>query len=439
MRRRARRRSSSIRPPAIRCPNLRGAARALLIAGGIGVAASAAAPLPDGTNPQPVRLVRPPAAPLSAMARLGRDVFFDRTLSSSGARSCADCHRPENAFGPPGDQPVMTGGLHLTMAGTRAVPSLMYLERQPNFSIGPDDPESEGGSAAVPAGVALVPQGGLFWDGRANTLQDQALEPLLDRNEMDAGSVNRVAAQLRHAPYATLFTQLFGPAVFARARLAVAEALFAVARYQIEDAAFHPYSSKFDAWLEGRARFTPAEARGYRLFNDPKRANCAGCHLDTPTPDGLPPLFTDHQYEALGVPRNGALAANRDPAYHDLGLCGPQRHDLANQRQYCGMFATPTLRNVATRRVFFHNGRYHTLHAVMDFYAERDIAPERIYPRDARGNVERYDDLPAGDRANVDTIDPPFDRAPGAPPAITPQDERDIIAFLGTLNDGYRP
>ena len=68
----------------------------------------------------------------------------------------------------------------------------------------------------------------------------------------------------------------------------MSEALFAVARYQIEDVSFHPYTSKFDFWLEGKARFTESEARGYALFNDPAKANCAGCHANAdraPVPD----------------------------------------------------------------------------------------------------------------------------------------------------------
>ncbi|MEJ2436048.1 MAG: hypothetical protein P8Y53_23975, partial [Pseudolabrys sp.] len=214
---------------------------------------------------------------------------------------------------------------------------------------------------------------------------------------------------------------------------AVMEAPFAVGRFQIEDASFHPYSSKFDYWLEGKARFTSREMRGYRLFNDPQKANCAGCHVDRVGREGLPPLFTDHQYEALGVPRNPKLTANRDPAYFDLGLCGPYRADMARQTQYCGMFATPTLRNVATRRVFFHNGVYHSLREVLDFYAFRDTEPEKIYPRAADGTVNKFDDLPPRYRGNIDALDAPFDRHAGAPPALTAQDKADIIAFLETL------
>lgn len=411
--------------------------------------------LSRGENPHPVRLVRPVAAPLSAMAQLGRLIFFDARLSSSGRLSCASCHSPEHAYGPPNAAPAMAGGASLSRQGVRAVPSLMYLERQPNFSIGPDDQENEAVSLAqlaafgrdaprpqktardIAASVAtLVPQGGLFWDGRADTLQQQALVPLLNPSEMDGGNVDRVAARLKEAPYAARFEQLFGGAVFLSPPLAVAEALFAVGRYEIEDPSFHPYTSKFDFWLEGRARLSPSELRGYLSFNDPAKANCGGCHVDQPGPDGLPPLFTDHQFEALGVPRNPALAANRDPQYYDLGICGPYRSDLRNQTQYCGFFITPSLRNVATRKVFFHNGVYHSLAEVLDFYNFRDTQPQKIYPRRADGALARFDDLPPRYRGNIDQTDPPFGRQPGETSAMTAADEEDIIAFLQTLTDG---
>lgn len=349
----------------------------------------------------------------------------------------------------------MLGGPDLSHQGVRSVPSLMYLERQPNFSIGPDNDQNENVNLAQLVASSrdaprvqktatqeeqsarnMVPQGGLFWDGRANTLQEQAIAPLLDAREMDGGSAAIVAQKLRKAPYAGRMVQLFGESVFTNPHFAVSEALFAVARYQTEDASFHPYTSKFDYWLEGKARFTPDELRGYRLFNDQAKANCAGCHADQPGRDGLPPLFTDHQYEALGVPRNGALTVNQSPAYFDLGICGPYRTDMSTDTQYCGLFATPTLRNVARRHVFFHNGVYHTLQQVMDFYDFRDTDPGKIYPS-VDGVVAKFDDLPPRYRANVDIVDPPFDRKPGASPAMTAADEKDIIAFLETLNDGY--
>ncbi len=355
----------------------------------------------------------------------------------------------------------MLGGPTLSRPGARAVPSLAYLERQPSFTIGLEDPTNEAqenmslaqmaaaaknatrvqkvATNTAQAAANMVPQGGLFWDGRAETLQDQAITPLLDPREMDGGSIDQVATKLRNASYAQHFAELFGPRIFISAKVLVSEAMFAVARYQIEDVSFHPYTSKFDYWLEGRARLTAAEMRGYNLFNDPKKANCGGCHVDLASRDGLPPLFTDHEYEALGAPRNGALADNKDPAHFDLGICGPIRKDISAQTQYCGMFLTPTLRNVATRHVFFHNGIFKSLQEVLDFYNFRDTTPEKVYPRAADGTVQKYNDIPKRYWANIDVADPPFDRHLGETPAMTAQEETDIVAFLKTLTDGYTP
>jgi cytochrome c peroxidase len=74
-----------------------------------------------------------------------------------------------------------------------------------------------------------------------------------------------------------------------------------------------------------------------------------------------------------------------------MGICGPFRTDIAKDTQYCGMFLTPTLRNTATRGTFFHNGVYHNLKQVMDFYNLRNTSPEKIYPHDAAGKVLVYD------------------------------------------------
>jgi cytochrome c peroxidase len=410
-----------------------------------------------GENPNPIHLIRPSVQPFSAMAKLGKDLFFDTSLSSSGKVACSSCHSPEHAYGPPNDGPVMLGGPHLTSEGARAVPTLTYLNQQPEFSIGPDDPlnenvnlnaQAQAGITAVRAqkiatqtaqAANIVPQGGLFWDGRANTLQIQARFPLLDPREMDGGSIEIVADKLRKAPYAQKFAQLFGPNVFKDPRMLVTEAMFAIGRYQVEEPSFHPYTSKYDYWLEGKARLSEAEMRGLRLFKDPDKANCAGCHTADPSKDGYPPHFTDFQYEALGAPRNLALTDTKDPNYFDLGVCGPTRKDLADQTQFCGMFKTPTLRNTAVRHAYFHNGVFHTLQQVMDFYDFRDINPEKVYPVGADGKVQKYNDIPAKYQANVDVADPPFNRHPGETPAMTAQDEADIIAFLQTLNDGYKP
>lgn len=408
------------------------------------VAVSAAACSGDSgevSNPHPVRLVRPKDAPLSAMAQLGRTIFFDSTLSASGARSCATCHRPDNAYASDSRSAVKQAVAARTGTGVRAVPSLRYAYRAPNFSIGPELSDTDG-QADVPASQTTtsatkvaggasraelnVARGGLFWDGRANTLQEQAMGPLFNAAEMANTSAESVAAKLRRAPYASQFATLFGASVLSQPDRLVDEAMFAVARFQIEDPSFHPYSSKYDAYLEGKAKLTAAEWRGLQAFADPKRGNCAACHLDRPRGDGLPPMFTDYEYEALGVPRESASRAE------DLGACGPLRHDLKDQPQNCGMFRTPSLRNVATRSEFFHNGVYRTLDEVLAFYNFRDTRPERVYPRG-----EKFNDLPARYHANVDTSDAPFDRKPGQAPAMSDQDMRDIIAYLKTLTDAY--
>ena len=411
-----------------------------------------------GANPHPVKLHLPPAQPLSAVAQLGRQIFFDPSLSASGKQSCASCHSPDHAYGPPNDLSVQTGGPHLDQVGYRPPPSLAYLYRQVPFSIGPDSADddtvqvsiAQQASAAsgvqravktagvAPAAPALVPQGGLFWDGRASTLEQQAIVPMLNPVEMANASEEDVIRKLQATTYVDQFRKLFGDAVARNPHMMLAEAMFAVGRFQFEDPSFHRFTSKYDYWLQGKARLTRAELRGLKLFNDPDKANCAGCHLSKPTADHLPPLFTDTQYEALGVPRNRDLPVNRNPHFYDMGVCGPFRTDLSNLTQYCGMFLTPTLRNAATRHAFFHNGVYHDLQHVMDFYNLRNTDPGKIYPRDASGKVHKYDDLPAKYQANIDVADAPFDRKPGDKPAMTDQDIQDIIAFLKTLDDGYK-
>lgn len=410
----------------------------------------------SGINPHPVKLRLPPVRPLSAMARLGKTLFFDPALSASGKQSCASCHDPRRGYNPPNDLVVQPGGSALRQAGYRPPPSLAYLYRQLPFSIGPDaadadvpvdlnavaasvrtDAKAKKSAGSAPAAVPMVPQGGLFWDGRADSLQRQAYIPMLNPVEMANASVADVARKLAHGRYRARFARLFGPAILDDPRQLVSEAMFAIGRFEVEDVSFHPFTSKYDAWLQGEARLTPVELRGLELFDDPKKGNCAACHLSQVGRDGLPPLFTDTQYEVLAVPRNPRLPLNKDPRFFDLGLCGPFRKDLARQTQYCGMFLTPTLRNVDRRSVFFHNGVYRSLKQVLDFYNLRSAEPARIYPRGADGKPALYDDLPRAYRANVDSTDAPFNRHAGDPPPLSERDIHDIIAFLHTLDDGY--
>jgi cytochrome c peroxidase len=419
---------------------------------------------------------------LSAVAQLGRKMFFDPSLSASGQLSCASCHSPANAYGPPNGLSVQLGGRDLQKTGLRAAPSLTYAGSTPNFSIGPNTAAADNDSplqvrgpavgvkvasvakadlaAAKAAGEAvlrggldwtggakalvaeadeIVPRGGLERDGRAKTLQSQALGALLDANEMSNNSAAEVLDRIRRAPYAEDLRDLFGPTLFQQPGLALDEALFTIVRYQLEEASFHPYDSKYDAYLAGRAKLSEAETRGLKLFEDPHKGNCSSCHIDRPSRDGRPPAFTDYEFEALGAPRNNDIPANRDPNYYDLGLCGPLRTDHAGTADYCGLFKTPSLRNVATRKVFFHNGVFHSLEEVMHFYVERETSPAKWFPRLANGEVDRYNDLPARYKQNIDVVDAPFNRREGDDPALSDTDIGDVIAFLKTLTDGYQP
>ena len=111
---------------------------------------------------------------------------------------------------------------------------------------------------------------------------------------------------------------------------------------------------------------------------------------------------------------------------------------LAKKRELCGAFKVPSLRNVATRQVFFHNGVFDKLADALRFYVRRDTHPEEWYPRDKRGKVQKFNDVPVRYRANVNTKEAPFDRKRGMVPALTAGEVDDMLKFLATLTDGYQ-
>lgn len=86
------------------------------------------------------------------------------------------------------------------------------------------------------------------------------------------------------------------------------------------------------------------------------------------------------------------------------------------------------------RQSFYHNGMYHSLREAVTFYATRDSNPAQWYPRSADGTVRKYDDLPAANHENV-SMERPF----GPGPVLSDADVDDLVAFLQTLTDGYRP
>jgi cytochrome c peroxidase len=324
---------------------------------------------------------------VAAMMALGRELFRDPGLSASGRMSCATCHSPEHAFGPPNGLAVQRGGVSGREPGVRAVPSLMYLQNVPPFTEHFFDDD---GDDSIDQG----PAGGRTWDGRAQSAHDQARLPLLSSFEMANSDVASVVSKVEHGSHAAQFRDTFGDNVFADRARAFKAVLMALETYQQNPEEFYPYTSKYDAFLRHRATLSSAEARGLAAFNDPTKGNCARCHISG-VREGAFPQFTDFGFAAIGAPRNDKIPANADRSYYDLGLCGPLRTDLREHQEYCGLFRTPTLRNVARRPVFLHNGRFQRLEDVVRFYAERDTAPEKWYPRGAAGRVVKFDDLPA--------------------------------------------
>ena len=363
-----------------------------------------------------------PEVKLSAPAALGEKIFKDVSLSASGKMSCATCHDPANAHAQSNTLAVQMGGAKLDVPGFRAVPSLRYLDLTPSFFFAADG----------------TPTGGFTRDGRAQSLAQQAERPFLAPHEMANIDKADVIRKLQRAAYVNEFKQVFGSTIFEQAELAFDRLQFSLQQYQKEDSEFHPYDSKYDQFLAGKIKFNDAELRGLALFNNPTKGNCAGCHSSSKGSNGAAPLFTDFTYDNLGVPRNYAIPATADASYFDLGLCGPDRTDLNMRGDLCGAFKVPTLRNVATRKVFFHNGRFSSLRDAVNFYVRRDTNPQEWFPVSANGSILKFDDLPVAYMKNVNTTEVPYNRTLGMSAALNATEVDDVVTFLGTLNDGYK-
>ena len=359
-----------------------------------------------------------PVAPIiSPAAHIGQQAFSDRKLSASGRQSCASCHDPNAAFAPANAFAVQSGGRHDERFGIRAVPSIAYARFTPKFRL---DAKGE-------------PVGGLNLDGRADTLQEQARGPLLNPLEMANTSKAELVKRLRKTAYASEFKNVFGKNIFKNPAQAFDALTASLAAFQRESKLFAPFNSKYDAYLAGGAKLNPQEARGLALFEDPQRGNCAACHPSANGAHGEPPLFTDFSYDAVGVPRNRAIPAMRDGRKFDLGLCGPERRDLESRKNLCGAFKTPTVRNVALRKVFFHNGRFNSLEQVLDFYVRRDTN------RDAWYKGRAFDDQPKEYIGAINLEEAPYKPLPNGAPRLTASEKADIVAFLKTLTDDPRP
>lgn len=365
----------------------------------------------------------PTPAELSAQAVLGKKIFDDASLSASGRQSCASCHVAAAGHAQDNALAAQLGGAGLSLQGSRVSPSIRYLSFATAFFV------DAGGT----------PSGGLFWDGRASSLADQAGRPFLNPVEMALASEADLVARLASASYAEEFRQVFGADIFERVHDAFESATLALQQFQREDKSLRPFSSKYDEFLRGNAALSDQEARGLGLFNDTTKGNCASCHPSAIDRDGSFPLFTNFTYHALGIPRNTQFGANADPAHFDLGLCAREGGDLLARTDLCGAFKVPSLRNVSLRQALFHNGRFKKLDEAVGFYAERDTDPAKFYPRKADGGIDTFDDLPGVYKGNVTRGEAPYDRHVGQTPALSRAEIDDVVAFLKTLTDGWVP
>jgi cytochrome c peroxidase len=385
------------------------------------VVASAAIRAPADAAASGILTPAPRVSEPTARERLGRAIFFDTNLSSPAGTSCAGCHDPDKAFS--GNHGSTTGvalGSRPGHFARRNTPSVLYVRYAPpfRFQLADDDDTVES------------PFGGLTWSGRADTVAEFSRLPLLDADEMNNGSEAAIAAKLRKATYAGDLSHEFPGALDApgSAMRALGEALQAF----LTSDAMSPFSSKYDDFVRGRAQLSPLEMKGLKAFRNPDKGACNGCHLMYDTwnrPDRS--LFTDYGYDAVSVPRNRAVAANADPNRYDLGLCERRQARVpSSDPQWCLRFRTPSLRNVAIRERFMHNGVFSKLRDAVAFYATRSTSPDLWYPAGAT-----FNDAPPRYRGNVNVASLPYNRTEGAVPALNDDDIDAIVAFLQTLTD----
>lgn len=357
------------------------------------------------------------AEELSPLETLGKLLFFDETLSNPVGQSCASCHAPEVGFTGPDPETNAKGAVYEGAAagrfGNRKPPSAAYAAFSPKRSYNTKD------STYV---------GGQFWDGRADSLIEQAKGPFLNPLEMNNPNAAAVVDKVRRGPHRHRFEAVFGQSAL-RDDAATTDRAFdriarAIAAYE-SSKEVNPFSSKYDLYLAGKAKLTPQEQRGLALYEG--KAACQKCHPHQPDDEGAPPLFTDFTYDNLGIPANKANPFYRATAsvnpdgdrYRDPGIGG-----ITKEAEHLGKFKVPTLRNIGKRpspdfvKAYFHNGALKSLKEVVHFYNIRDAQPQAFAGPETPQTVNK------AELGNLKLSD---------------AEEDDLVAFLETLSDGYEP
>ncbi len=379
------------------------------------------------------------------LALVGERIFNDRNLSLNRNQSCSSCHDAAWGFSSP-DPTINAGGAVMpgtfsNRFGTRKPPSAAYATLSPVLHFDATDE---------------VWIGGNFWDGHAtgsllgSPAADQALKPFVGAVEQALPDLACVVFRVREAPYGGLFMSVWGRKISdihfpantdnmctqegITVPLSTNDRALAITEYNhiaLSIAAFenspavNQFSSKYDAFLAGKARLTTLEAEGLAMFVG--KGNCAACHPS----DGENALFTDFTYDNIGVPANPmnpALLANA--SFSDLGLGG-----FLHDSEQDGKQKVPTLRNLNKRGVesgaksFMHNGVFKTLEQVVHFYNTRDVLPACESTPNPSFGVNCWPRPEVLTNVNVDEL---------GNLGMTAAEERALVAFLKTLTDGYK-
>lgn len=279
---------------------------------------------------------------------LGEAFFHDTSLSLTRNQSCATCHTSTQAFIDNRDNGV-EGAVSLgdddVSLGIRNAPMVTYASLIPTFG------QNNNGDFV----------GGQFWDGRAADLIEQAKGPFLNPVEMQMPDVASVIARvLENSAYIEALEALYGVGVLSDNDVAFEAIADAIATFEATDTL-----ATFDSKLD-RGVLTAEEQQGENLF---RQSRCVTCHRDR----GNNPMFTNFEYENIGVPKNESLFGlnGTDDDFVDHGLQDNPNIDDDNQD---GKFRIPSLRNVAVTSPYMHNGVFKNLKTVVHFYNTRDVA-----------------------------------------------------------------
>ncbi|HUS86994.1 MAG TPA: cytochrome c peroxidase [Bacteroidales bacterium] len=334
--------------------------------------------------------------------KLGKLLFFETALSDPAGQACVSCHNPSVAFADPDTGLPVSKGARKGLYGNRNDMPVSYSMFVPPLYF--DEEE----------GIWI---GGLFWDGRANTLAEQSMGPPVNPLEMANTDAASVAGKLRSLDYADLFYEIYGADALKEPHVAFNNMADAIEAYE-KTSEVNPFNSKYDYYLRGEAELSDQEMRGLALFVTEQKGNCIACHPNTISENGTPPLFTDYSYDNLGVPKNPEnpfyllpSEFNPDgPSFVDLGLGSTVDEPAEN-----GKFRVPTLRNVAVTSPYMHNGVFKTLFQVIAFYNTRDILDWPLPEVPENVNMKEFGDL-----------------------GLTNREMEDLVAFLTTLTDHWQ-